>query len=359
VYWTIGLGISVAALVGLLLVWAVLPGPGAGRRIALDWPAQLGAAEAAARLRSAGIVDNGWLMALYLSLLRPMVELEPGPHVLNDALSPRHVTQRLARVPARPAIRLTFPEGWNHVQIGARLEEREVCTLASFRRAVHDRALLRSLRIEGPSAEGYLFPATYDFPLDSDPHALVRILVRETRERIEALDARHSGALQRLARRYGFREYQLLTLASIIEREATHADERRTIASVFYNRLSNPEFRPLRTLQSDPTAGYGCVVAAASIPSCAGYDGRVTPAMLRDAANPYNTYRHPGLPPGPIANPGEASIVAALTPQETDFLYFMSRGGGRHAFSRTYEEHNQAVQRRRDQLNGASAPKRR
>jgi UPF0755 protein len=108
--------------------------------------------------------------------------------------------------------------------------------------------------------------------------------------------------------------------------------------------LHDPEFRPARMLQSDPTASYGCIVGAAEIPSCAGFHGSVTPALLRDAANPYNTYRHAGLPPGPIANPGEASIEAVLAPAQTDYLYFVAKGGGRHAFSRTFAEHREALE---------------
>jgi len=138
----------------------------------------------------------------------------------------------------------------------------------------------------------------------------------------------------------------VLTLASMIEKEARASDERPLIASVFFNRLRDPEFRPARMLQSDPTASYGCVVAGEEIPSCAGFHGNVTPALLRDASNPYNTYRHAGLPPGPIANPGEASISAVLAPAESDFLYFVAKGQGtgRHTFSRTFAEHREALE---------------
>jgi UPF0755 protein len=161
------------------------------------------------------------------------------------------------------------------------------------------------------------------------------------------LDAANQGAFDRLEESLGFGELEVLTLASIVEKEAAHAEERPLVASVFFNRLTDPEFKPAKALQSDPTAGYGCLVASARIPSCSGYSGEVRPAMLRDGQNPYNTYRHPGLPPGPIANPGEAAIAAVLAPADTDFLYFVSLGGGRHVFSKSFEEHNAAVARRR------------
>src|SRR5262249_6208505 len=135
-------------------------------------------------------------------------------------------------------------------------------------------------------------------------------------------------------------------LASVVEKEAARSDELPIIASVFFNRLNDPDFQPLRMLQSDPTAGYGCV-ALPSIESCKGFTGRVTPAILRDPGNPYNTYRHPGLPPGLIPNPGLAAIEAVLVPAKTDYLFFVAQGDGRHAFSRTLGEHEAAIRRPR------------
>jgi UPF0755 protein len=130
-----------------------------------------------------------------------------------------------------------------------------------------------------------------------------------------------------------------------VEREAADSSEHPLIASVFYNRLRDPTFRPLKALESDPTAGYGCLVEPALAPSCAGFQGQITPALLRDPKNRYNTYRHGGLPPGPIANPGESALAAVLTPATSDYLYFVASGRGKHAFSRTFEEHRRAIQR--------------
>jgi UPF0755 protein len=121
------------------------------------------------------------------------------------------------------------------------------------------------------------------------------------------------------------------------------AEERPTIAGVFMNRLTSPDFRPHR-LQADPTVAYGCLVARDRIPSCAGFDGkRITPAMVRDPDNPYSTYRIEGLPPGPISNPGLSALEAALAPAQHEYFYFVTHGGGRHHFTRTLEEHNQRV----------------
>ncbi len=321
----------------------------------MDWPSGLDATAAAERLATAGLTQSPRALALYLRVVRPDLDFEPGPHLLNDALSPRQLVQRLARVPGRQAARVVVPEGFNSLQIAERLQKHQVCGAAAFRRSLSDEPLLRELGIAAPSAEGFLFPATYDFAVDSSPAAVIRTMVRHMRRRLELLGAKHQAALQRLKRERGWGERELLTLASIVEKEAAAPDERRLIASVFYNRLSDPAFRPLRSLQSDPTAAYGCLVAPEAAPSCAGFRGQVTPGMLKDAGNRYNTYRHPGLPPGPIASPGEGAIESVLDPAQSDYLFFVARGGGRHAFSRTYGEHTEAVRRRREQVGALDA----
>src|SRR5262249_12349151 len=134
---------------------------------------------------------------------------------------------------------------------------------------------------------------------------------------------------------------EIVTLASMVEKEAAVDEERPLVASVFFNRLRDPAFTPKR-LQSDPTSAYGCLTVP-DIGSCRSYAGRVTPEMNADDTNPYSTYRHDGRPPGPIANPGEKSILAVLAPAESRFLYFVARGEGRHTFSETYAQHSEAI----------------
>jgi UPF0755 protein len=166
---------------------------------------------------------------------------------------------------------------------------------------------------------------------------MVRVFRERTRALFEAYAQGHPGTTAALT------PHELVTLASIVEREARAPDERAVIAGVFMNRLTDPSFRP-RRLQSDPTAAYGCLVAGDRVPSCAEYDGRrVTPAMLRDPENPYSTYRREGLPPGPICSPGLEALKAALAPQAHDYFYFVTKGGGRHAFSHALGDHNARV----------------
>jgi UPF0755 protein len=286
-------------------------------------------------------------MTLYLRLFGPSTPLVPGPHVLKDSLSPRQIVERLARLRTRPVVKVTLPEGWHHLQIAQRLEQSGVCSAQSFRSASNNAALVRRLGISAGTAEGYLFPATYELRVDTAAESVVARLVREAKERLRKLSDLHPKAMARLRGQFGWSTHEVVILASIVEKEAAAADEQRTIASVFFNRLLDQQFRPARRLQSDPTAAYGCIVVPERAPSCRTRARGVTSSMLRDAANPYNTYAHPGLPPGPIGNPGESAISAVLDPARTDFLFFVARGAGRHHFSRTLVQHNRAIRESR------------
>jgi UPF0755 protein len=335
---------GLAVCLSPLWIWSVVSGPGPGHSFVAQVHENATPAELSELLAARGALRSPRLFRAYLALLQPGFGLAAGEHLLNDAASPRELAQRLSRSAGRSAEHVTFPEGFHLVQVGQRLERAGVCSLNAFRRAVADPTLLRELGIDGASAEGYLFPASYGLLVDSDAREVVRVLAAEAKKRVQKLISNHPGRLEQLALEFGFRERDVLTLASMIEKEAQASDERPLIASVFFNRLRDPEFRPARMLQSDPTASYGCVVSGAEIPSCAGFHGSVTPSLLRDPANPYNTYRHAGLPPGPIANPGEASIAAVLAPAHSDFLYFVAKGAGRHTFSRTFAEHREALE---------------
>jgi len=332
-----------ALLVAVLafVAWARGAGPGKGTRRLLDVRTSMETNELADRLEQQGLVRSSWTIAAYLHLTggKPV----KGRHLLRDDLSPRELVQRLTRSPARAHARVTIPEGYNFQQIAARLGELEVCEASDFSNAVFSPELVQELRLRGPSSEGFLFPATYELAVDSDPAQVVRALVAEARKRLARLEAKCPGAFDALAKSDGFDEHDVVTLASMVEREAADPAERPLIASVFFNRLHDPSFLPLRTLESDPTAAYGCLVEPLAAPTCADYHGQVTPALLRDVRNRYNTYRHPGLPPGPIANPGESALSAVLAPAQSDYLYFVASGRGHHGFSRTFEEHKRIM----------------
>lgn len=338
----LGLTSALVVLAFLLFVWSFFPGPGGGELRRFQVASGETNTALVERLAAAQLTASPRLLATYLRVLSPGFRAAPGRHVLAGNLPARELLRRLARAPGRRAVRVVVPEGFNHEQLAERLELLGVCDAEAFRAAVLDAAHTRSLGLPADSAEGYLFPATYEILADSAPGAVVELLVAEAQRHLSELTRELSADFARRKAEHGLDSHAVVVLASIVEREAAKADEKPIIASVFLNRLLDPSFRPLHMLQSDPTASYGCLVQQPPPASCSA--GRPTPAMLRDATNLYNTYRHPGLPPGPIASPGEAAIRAVVSPAPTDYLYFVAQGGGRHRFSRTFAEHRGAIE---------------
>lgn len=333
----VGLG-----LVGfLLLVYPRRAPAGEGEHIVVTMPEGASASQVATLLSNAGIIEDPWLFAIYMRVRGVHRHLRTGEVLLSDRLPPHEVARRISRGHRGLPVRVTIPEGLNRFEIAQRLRDAGVCSNRAFRIATRR-------PIEGESEgthEGYLFPDTYDFLQDSDAAEIASRMVANYRRRTDELFDSHQPALDRLRRELGFGRRDVLTLASVIEEEAAAASERATIAGVFLNRLRSDTFRPLHRLQADPTVSYGCLAVRGddAPPSCEGFDGRITRAMLRDSANPYNTYRHGGLPPGPITNPGVASIRAVLEAETHDYFYFVARGGGRHQFSAELGAHNEAV----------------
>jgi len=252
---------------------------------------------------------------------------------------------RLERSLSAGHVKVTIPEGWTVFDIARRLQTLRVCTLRAWLDAVRNPELLAELHIPGETAEGFLFPATYDLAPDSNAADVVRRMKGEFDKRYDMLVKRHDAGILDLETSLAWTAKDIITLASMVEKEAAVDDERATIASVFLNRLRDPAFSATsgKYLQCDPTAGYGCLIAPEKAPSCLSYTGKITHDIVADAANPYNTYKHEGLPPGPISNPGARSIEAVLAPATTHYFYFVARGEGRHTFSETYASHGAAV----------------
>lgn len=237
---------------------------------------------------------------------------------------------------------LTFPEGSTRFDMAKRLEEAQICSRIAFLMATEDRALLSELGIAGDSAEGYLFPATYTWTKNMKPDEVIRRMKREFDKRTAELFATPVPADAPV----GWDTRARITLASVVEKEAQAAEERGLIAGVFWRRMTSSDF-PRHVLESDPTAAYPCLRArelGGTAPApCATFSGAITPALLHDANNAYSTYTHAGLPPGPICNPGLAALRAATLPEKTEMMFFVAKGGGRHSFSRTYDEHLKAI----------------
>lgn len=318
--------------------YASVTGPGRGAPVELDIH-ETNAADLAETLKNAGLIENVKAFTWYVRLTGGAGSVVKGHHLLTDDASPRELMHRLERKNASRA-KIVIPEGWTRFDIAKRLDATHVCTARTFLDATIDDKLLGELHVPLPSADGYLFPATYDLELDSDPRDLVKQMVRNFDKKYEALESKHETGLKDLSDSLGWGRREIVILASIVEKEAAVDDERPIVASVFLNRLRDPSFSPKR-LQSDPTAGYGCLVATTN--ACTSYVGKITHEINADPDNPYSTYTHDGLPPGPIGNPGVKSIEAVMSPSLTHYFYFVAKGGGRHAFSETLGGHNAAV----------------
>jgi UPF0755 protein len=278
-------------------------------------------ADIARNLERAGLVRSGPAVKWLARWRGVEDQLRAGEYVLSAALPPGEILAKLAEGRVK-TYELVVPEGFTMAQIATRLEAAQLADADQFLEAARDPATAAALGIEGGTLEGYLFPETYRIPRGLSPHEIARILVAQLFQVWEEIEAR--------ARDQDLSMRDVVTLASIVEKETGVAEERPLIASVFRNRLR----RGMR-LQTDPSVIYG-------IPD---FDGNLRRRHLDDAENPYNTYRISGLPPGPIASPGADALRAVVHPAETDYLYFVSRNDGTHAFSSSYREHVLAVNR--------------
>jgi UPF0755 protein len=338
-------GLAIAAVAASAWFFVLYPAEhpsGQGRSVQLRLTRDPSPDDLAAMLANAGLISWPRLFALWVRATGGAHRIAEGSHLLSDDASPRELMARLERRPGGGSARVTFPEGWTRFDMARRLQERRVVALRDFLDATIDTTLLGELGIEGNSAEGFLFPATYEFSLDDDPRDVVRRMKREFDRRWDAASRAHSASLGDVMASAGLGVREIVTLASLVEKEAAVDDERPIIASVFLNRLRDPAFKPKR-LECDPTAAYGCLVFPERAASCAAFTGKPTAAIEHDPDNPYSTYTHDGLPPGPIANPGERSVEAAMNPASTHFFYFVARGESRHSFSETYEAHVAAI----------------
>ncbi len=276
------------------------------------------------RLVDRGIIRDSLTFRVALWRSGSARQLKAGEYRFDRPMTPREVIERIARgdVFLRP---LTFPEGLTIREMAQIFEARGFGTAASFAAAARNAALVADLDARATDLEGYLFPETYSLTRHASAEHLVAMMVARFR-------AVFDGALAREAASQGLSARQAVTLASMVEKETAKPGERPVVAAVYLRRLG------IRMgLQSDPTVIYALERAGR-------YRGNLTKDNLT-FDSPYNTYRHAGLPPGPIAAPGRASLEAVARPAAADYLYFVSRNDGSHVFSRSLAEHNRNVQR--------------
>jgi UPF0755 protein len=315
----------VATLIAGRSWWTRLHEPYQGHREAeqfVDIPSGAGSVAIGRRLVEAGVVRDEWTFRAALWWTGRARDLKAGEYLFDRPTAAIDVVLKIARgdVYAR---RLTFPEGLTVLEMAELFEARGFGTSAQFIEAASDPSAIREIDRAATDLEGYLFPETYALPRGTPASRLIAMMV----ERFLTV---YDEALRASAQTQGLTTRQVVTLASLVEKETGQPSERPLVAAVYRNRL-----RIGMGLQADPTVVYALRRAGR-------YNGNI---RRQDLAidSPYNTYRYPGLPPGPIAAPGEASLRATLTPADVNYLYFVSRNDGSHAFARTLTEHNRNV----------------
>ncbi len=282
--------------------------------------------QAAGLLEEVGVLRFPLVFARGARLLGRDRGIRAGEYRLHSSMSPREVLNILSRGEV-VLHKVTLPEGWTVKQMAALLEKKGFASMEEILATSREAGFIRASGFEADSLEGYLFPDTYHFAMGLSPREILGAMVK----RFHALYGPQFRARQE---ELGRTLHEVVTMASIVEKETGARKEMPLIGSVLVNRL-----RIGMPLQCDPTVIYGIE----------DFDGNLTREHLR-TPNPYNTYINKGLPPGPICNPGLDALKAVLYPADTSYLYFVSRNDGTHLFSPTLEEHNRAVdkyQRRR------------
>jgi UPF0755 protein len=310
--------------------------------VELDVPKGANAHDVADLLYTAGLIDRPLAFRIYAGQRGVAGRFKAGRYVLAAPIAPRLILDALVTGAADELVAVTIPEGKNLLEVADILDAAGVADKAEVVMRATDPTFVASLGVPGASLEGYLFPDTYKLRPRTPAARALAPMVRRHKQVFDELRAAHVKGVVDLKKTLAFDDAQIVTLASIVEKETGQPQERPRIAQVFLNRLRFPTFNP-KLLQTDPTIVYGCTVGTPRSPACLKWDGRIRRIQLDDRENPYNTYTHEGLPPGPIANPGRAALEAVMAPDHTPYLYFVSKNDGTHYFSKTVAEHTAAV----------------
>jgi UPF0755 protein len=327
-----------------LMEYPERPGQGTADPIALEVPAGASFPQVLDLLVQHGVIpeDEAMYFKVYVLHRGAARKTTAGPHTFRGDMTPSEIVEELARQQKAEETTVTIPEGKNILEIAQLLAEAGLSDPEALEAAMRDPKLLEELQIPGETVEGYLFPDTYRFATSAPPAEIVRRMVERHRKVFAGLRRRYRTEAQALERELEWSDHEIVTLASIVEKETAAKHERPLIAGVFLNRLKFSSFKP-KLLQTDPTIVYGCTVPEKKSAACEKFEGRIRTIHLRDQDNPYSTYAHEGLPPGPISNPGKAALEAVFAPKKSRFLYFVSRNDGTHQFSKTVAEHERYV----------------
>lgn len=301
--------------------WYFGPYRGFGAETFVEIEHGMSSRQIASALEHQGVVRSKWAF-LFLRTLNSHAPLQAGEYRFGSAQTPWQVFEEI-RKGLTFYEEVTIPEGSNIFDIAAILDQGDTVKSADFLKAAADPALIRNLDPLAPDLEGYLFPSTYRVTHHTTAQQLCETMVNEFRKQWAAISGTaHKADIHRI-----------VILASLVEKETALPQERPLVAAVFYNRLTAN-----MPLQCDPTTVYAALLENH-------YRGVIYKSDLA-STNPYNTYTHSGLPPGPIANPGISALKASLHPANAAYLYFVAKpdGSGAHQFSSTIEEHLKAVE---------------
>jgi UPF0755 protein len=306
------------------------------QQVGYSLPQGRSAGDIGADLQRLGVIRSGQQFEFLVSLMGVQSQLSTGDYLLRKNSSALSVVNELTVKDRVPVLKVTFPEGIRVEEMAVIAEKAGFGSRDQFMAAVGRAQLppgFSPTLPEGAGIEGYLFPDTYIMPVGSTPDDLIAYMLR-------VLEQRFTPELRAAAASHGLNPHQALTLASIVEREAVLDDERPHIAGVFYNRLAAND-----TLGADPTVQYAVSFQPGALDANGYWKKELTQADL-GIDSPYNTYKYPGLPPGPIANPGLASIEAVANPTDTRDYYFVAdakANDGSHRFAVTFEEHQRNI----------------
>jgi UPF0755 protein len=309
------------AAVGGALGWSLRRPSDTPKQVVFEVPRGSTLGGVAHELESAGLIRSALGFRILARVSGRAGGLRAGEYALSPTFAADQVLDRLTRGMVMTH-RVALPEGLTMHETAARFEEAGLVSREEFIAVASDPGLPLLLGVDGTTLEGYLFPETYELAKGLAAREIVRLMVEQFQRvwrRIEPLAAEKALSMR-----------DVVVLASLVEKETGAPGERPLVAAVFHNRLK----RGMR-LETDPSVIYGI----------ADFDGNLRRVHLEDESNPYNTYRIAGLPPGPIANPGELALRAVVEPAESDYLFFVARKDGTHKFSRTYREHVNAVNR--------------
>ena len=277
--------------------------------------------EVARELEDKGVVSDAGILVFLARLSSDEKKIQAGEYEFETGMGYEQVLETLVKGRQR-YYKLVVPEGYNLWQIAESLERTRIWSGEKFLTYAKDKVFIRSLGLEVDNLDGYLYPEGYLLKRYETEKDIIKMMVNRFNERWRP-------EFEERAKELGLSQYEVLILASIIEKETGWRDEKPLVSAVLHNRMKKK-----MPLCMDPTVIYGLMP---------GFSGNLTKRDLQ-TFTPYNTYLYSGLPPGPICNPGEDSIRSALYPAEVSYLYFVSKGDGSHYFSSNYSEHLKAVE---------------